>query len=909
MFPAEHLLKKENFSLKTFDNLGYSRQKCKKCGKFFWCIAKRDTCGDSSCDVYSFIGNPIIPGKWEWKPMQRKYLNWFSENGHTAIDRYSTIARWKPDTLFVGASIFCFMPWVLNRTIDPPANPLVIPQPSIRFVDIDNVGLGSGRHCTEFTMFGHHAFNYPKKMVYWKDSTVELCHNWFKSLKVDMRKMTFVEGIWKGGGWAGPCFEVMLGGNEVATLVFMEYEGPNNGFYRPLPGIKVVDTGYGLERMVWASQGTPTIYDAIHKNIIAFLKKEGRVADYNSKTFAEFCKLSASLNVEEVNVEKQRKIILEQLSKKTGVSVGNLLEEIYPYHNIYRIADHSKALMFLLGDGIVPSNMQAGYLARLLARRGIQAIQNLGLKIKLGAIVEKQIKEVADIYPEFSENKTDILKMVEFEEEKYKKTISNAKGIVVRFEDMAKKSGKNKLTTDDFAMMYSSHGLMPEIVAKHLTMDSEKVTSADIREKIKSTLEKEEKTKSITSDEKEVKPLAFLDGLEDTEKLYYKNEHCYEFNANVVKVFDNMVVLNQTAFYPRGGGAEPDLGTIDGLKVLDVEKNGNIIVHIVDGKLQKGQSVKCVVDKERRDRIVRHHTATHIVNGAARQVLGNHIWQEGTKKDFDKAHLNVSHFGELTQKQVDKIQKLCNEIVVKNLPVLKELLPRTEAEHRYGFRIYQGGAVPGRELRIVGIKDWDVEACGGLHKDRTGEVGKIIISKIDHPREGAVRFVFHAGPAAQDWIESKKLLLKETAKVLGVPAKDIPKAAKKLFEQWKKLRKQVEVAQKKKALRAADDVKFSNLVKYELFVKEVDLGQRELQEMSKKLSDERRVIILFGQGEKFAVLGSSGKDTGVNIGLMLSKICSDLKGKGGGSPRFGQGFGTHRKGISAMVEKIKKELG
>jgi len=280
------MIDSKTFRLDFFKQNNFKRHKCIKCGKDFWSLIERNTCGDSPCDQYEFIGNPIIPKKYDWKKMRSEYIRWFENNDHTSINRYPTVARWKPDTFYTGASIYCFMPWVLNQTAEPPANPLVMSQPSVRFVDIDNVGLGTARHMTIFEMMAHHAFD--DKKTYWKDRTVELCFEWLKHLKVKPEEITFKESWWEGGGNAGPCLEILSKGNELATLVFMEYLGPYNKKYKKMK-MKVVDTGYGLERHVWASQGTPTIYDCTYPDLIEWIRKKSGTEKRDDKIFSEFC--------------------------------------------------------------------------------------------------------------------------------------------------------------------------------------------------------------------------------------------------------------------------------------------------------------------------------------------------------------------------------------------------------------------------------------------------------------------------------------------------------------------------------------------------------------------------------------------------------------------------------------------
>lgn len=833
-------------------------------------------------------------------------MKWFEKQKHTRVNRYSTVCRWKADTFFTGASIFCFQPWVVSGVVEPPENPLVIDQPCVRFGDVDNVGLGSGRHMTEFSMFGHHAFNSDRE-VYWKERTVELCHEWFKHLGVKEEEITYIEDWWEGGGNAGICFEVMVSGNEVATLVFMEYVVLEDEEYSEMK-LKVVDTGYGLERMVWASHGTPTIYDAIYPDIIEFLKKEGKVK-YNKEISTEFGKLSAALNIDEINVDEARKKIVSSVSKKLKLNESEVLEYIEKMHNVYQIADHTKALAFILGDGIVPSNLQEGYLARLLIRRTIRALESLGIKLSVSKIVEMHLKEIKSVYPDLWENRKDILKMVDFEENKYMENMKHIHQKVSGIENFMKSRGREKFTKSDFLLLYSSYGFVPEDVKKYLTMEiedeSKNITYNQIRHEITKTIEKEQ---NILKGKPEFKFKEF-ENLTETRKLYYENEKLFEFEATVLGITDNIVILDSSAFYPRGGGAEPDLGFIGNSEVIDVERQGNVIMHFVkEVDFNVGDVVECRVDENRRNRIRAHHTGAHVINGAARELLGNHVWQAGSKKDFDKAHLDVTHYTTLTEKEIETIEKRANEIISNAIETEKNILNRNEAESKFGFRIYQGGAVPGKMLRIINIPGFDVEACGGIHVDNTKEIGELLITKVERPQDGIVRFVFTCGKASEDFLNRRNEILQESIDILNSSESNFVSDVKKLGKEWKKKRKELEIEIKKSSDKFSKK-DLEKVGKNRIIVKEIDnTSMIQLQEISKKLSDNDTVVVLFGVQDNINVLASSGKDTGVDVGRLVTGICLELGGNGGGRNNLAQGVGKKKYKLKEIIKKVKEEL-
>ncbi len=253
---------------------GFVRKRCPKCGKHFWTAnPDREICGDPPCESYSFIGNPVFKRPFELDEMREYYLSFFEKRGHGRIERYPVVARWRADIYLTIASIADFQPFVTSGVVPPPANPLTISQPCIRLDDLDSVGR-TGRHLTLFEMMAHHAFNYPGKEIYWKNETVAYCTELLNELGVKNEDIVYKEEPWAGGGNAGPCLEAIVGGLEVATLVFMNLEEHPGGDieikgarYRKMDNY-IVDTGYGLERFVWASKGTPTVYDAIFPKVV-----------------------------------------------------------------------------------------------------------------------------------------------------------------------------------------------------------------------------------------------------------------------------------------------------------------------------------------------------------------------------------------------------------------------------------------------------------------------------------------------------------------------------------------------------------------------------------------------------------------------------------------------------------------
>jgi len=387
------------------------RRKCEKCGEYFWSKnEKQNLCGDAPCVDYTFIGN-AVGKKMNLHEMREAFLSFFERHNHTRLKRYPVVARWRNDIYLTIASIADFQPHVTSGEVPPPANPLVISQPSIRLNDLEEVGR-SGRHLTLFEMMGHHAFN-DSENIYWTEETAEYCQNFLE--EIGIYDATYKEAEWAGGGNAGACLEVLSHGLEIATLVFMNLQEDENGNYvikgkkySEMP-VKVVDTGYGLERFVWLTNGSKTVYDAVFPEVVEMLKRE-------AKKEMEY---------------------------------------------LYALADHARCLAFMLSDGIVPSNTGAGYLARLIIRRALRFMKKIEYGENLFSIVEMHIENLSSDFPELKREKDRIEEILEIETEKFYNSLQKGRAMVSRY---IKKEGK--ISIEKLVEFYDSHGIHPEIVTE-----------------------------------------------------------------------------------------------------------------------------------------------------------------------------------------------------------------------------------------------------------------------------------------------------------------------------------------------------------------------------------------------------------------------------------------------------------
>jgi alanyl-tRNA synthetase len=395
------------------------------------------------------------------------------------------------------------------------------------------------------------------------------------------------------------------------------------------------------------------------------------------------------------------------------------------------------------------------------------------------------------------------------------------------------------------------------------------------------------------------------------------------------------VVLDRTYFYPEGGGQEADRGTIRGYDVTDVQQVGDSVVHFlkVTPNLAVGKRVTCEIDWTRRQNLKRHHTATHITLGAARKVLGNHVWQAGAHKAEDEARLDITHYDALTDDEVRKIERLGNEIVLSDRRLSMKFVLRELAERKYGFRLYQGGSVPGAKLRVVEIPGWDIEACGGTHCARTSEVGLIKILRTTRIQDGVVRLEYVAGSAALEYVQAQSRAMDAVRERLGVPLSQVPEAVGRLQEEARESRKKLEVLERR-GLEAAirEDTGGETTRRVPLGDRSIDVhvtpvgGARLWQAVVSPgtAEDLKRIAatIVGGPGNVVALAAREGTasvlvarsaDVSLDCLPISRAAASVLGGGGGGAPDFAQGGGPKvdrvEDALAAAVSKIREILG
>ncbi len=901
------LLKKE-CELAFFHKNGYVRKKCISCGSHFWTLdITAEKCGDQPCVPFSFLDKPLTRKKLTIPEVRNHFLTFFEEHNHQRIrypetgERCPVVARWRDDIYLTIASIADFQPHITSGEVPPPANPLVISQPCIRLNDLDEVG-HSGRHLTTFEMMGHHAFNKKIHEIYWKEETVAYCDEFFKTrIGIPREYINYKEHLWIGGGNAGPCIEVLAGGLEIATLVFMNMKEDIQGTisiegkkYTQNP-LNIVDTGYGLERIAWFTQGTPTVYETVFPEMINFIKK--------------------------------------QTQNHTDMA------------SIYALADHTKCLAFMLGDGIVPSNVKAGYLARLIIRRSLRFLEKLNITTPLQDFIDLQLNLLKAEFPSLILRKTQIDEMLDIETKRFSETRKKGEGLVKRI-----LNEKKTIDTNTLVFLYDTHGMQPDIV-KNIAQTAG--VSVDIPIHFDSMI-----AELHSHETKEEKQQETDENLPETHLLYYDDHYTKEFDAKVIWKQSNngthTIILDKTAFYPEGGGQPADTGVIifhgKAYPVHAVQKKGKSVLHVIEGELAVGDIIHGKINWEQRYALMKHHTGTHVVNAALRTLFGDHIWQAGSQLGTKEARFDFSHYKPITEEELKKIEHLANTLIHKGAQVEKKVMPRNEAEQTYGFRLYQGGVPPGNTIRILNIPGIDVEACGGTHLNDIREIEKIRILKAERIQDGVNRIIFAAGLAAdlerqreeqlfehittcinQKYIiknhQNKAEQLKECTKIFSVPIEQLektiqrflnetdtahkkevetlPDACTLLFEEWKEKQKEgkkIPADELKKLYTNAEHIPGTS-IKIIAAVSTYDATT-----VAVTLTKEPNYIVHIFDGKKICSAVSS------NIPLDLREIAPELGkilgGSGGGKPSLTQSGGPKTENAQhalAVAQEITKE--
>ena len=848
--------------------------------------------------------------------LREKYLHYFEGKGHLRLGSFPLVPKDDPSLLLINSGMAPMKKWFLGQE-EPPRHRVTTCQKCIRTPDIERVGI-TARHGCFFEMLGNFSFqDYFKKEVIpwaWEFLTKELeipadrlyisvyqdddeaYDIWTKSVGIPedhMVRLGKEDNFWEhGSGPCGPCSEIYFDRGlkygcgkptcgvgcdcdrfmEIWNLVFSQYDSDGKGTYALLPKPNI-DTGMGLERLAVVMQDVDTLFEV--------------------DTVAA---------------------VLHHVERISGKQYGaNEKDDI----SIRVITDHIRATVFMASDGILPSNEGRGYVMRRLLRRAARHGRMLGIDHPfLTDLVDTVIISSEVGYPELREHESYIKKVIGTEEERFYKTIDSGMNILNGMIQHLHETHKKILSGLDVFKLNDTFGfpldLTKEIAAEAgLGIDEAAFHVEMTRQRERARAERLAKDISGWSEdlfgELNAEPTEFdgYDVLKETAKVLALSDG-EELNDAVSTDYEErenvLVVLDRTPFYAEMGGQVADHGYLTSgtanLKVNQVKKTPKgFYVHtctLLDGTIRVGDTVTAAVDEQRRASICRNHTATHLMQKALREVLGEHVHQAGSYQDDKITRFDFTHFNAVTPEELVEVEKRVNEKIFAALPVTIQNLPIEEAKKMGAMALF--GEKYGKVVRVVDAGGWSVEFCGGTHVKNTAQIGCFKILSEASVAAGIRRIEATTGYGVLNLLDDRTAELANTAVALKANnMKDVAARAQAVTAELKEANKQLEIAKAKLASSQIDGL-FQNAVEVDgVRIVTVYLNGTTpdtLRSMMDKLRDKEpnAVGALIGtDGSKTTLAVGVGKNAlarGLKAGALVKQIAAIAGGNGGGKPDF-----------------------
>ena len=848
--------------------------------------------------------------------LREKYLHYFEGKGHLRLGSFPLVPKDDPSLLLINSGMAPMKKWFLGQE-EPPRHRVTTCQKCIRTPDIERVGI-TARHGCFFEMLGNFSFqDYFKKEVIpwaWEFLTKELeipadrlyisvyqdddeaYDIWTKSVGIPedhMVRLGKEDNFWEhGSGPCGPCSEIYFDRGlkygcgkptcgvgcdcdrfmEIWNLVFSQYDSDGKGTYALLPKPNI-DTGMGLERLAVVMQDVDNLFEV--------------------DTVAA---------------------VLHHVERISGKQYGaNEKDDI----SIRVITDHIRATVFMASDGILPSNEGRGYVMRRLLRRAARHGRMLGIDHPfLTDLVDTVIISSEVGYPELREHESYIKKVIGTEEERFYKTIDSGMNILNGMIQHLHETHKKILSGLDVFKLNDTFGfpldLTKEIAAEAgLGIDEAAFHVEMTRQRERARAERLAKDISGWSEdlfgELNAEPTEFdgYDVLKETAKVLALSDG-EELNDAVSTDYEErenvLVVLDRTPFYAEMGGQVADHGYLTSgtanLKVNQVKKTPKgFYVHtctLLDGTIRVGDTVTAAVDEQRRASICRNHTATHLMQKALREVLGEHVHQAGSYQDDKITRFDFTHFNAVTPEELVEVEKRVNEKIFAALPVTIQNLPIEEAKKMGAMALF--GEKYGKGVRVVDAGGWSVEFCGGTHVKNTAQIGCFKILSEASVAAGIRRIEATTGYGVLNLLDDRTAELANTAVALKANnMKDVAARAQAVTAELKEANKQLEIAKAKLASSQIDGL-FQNAVEVDgVRIVTVYLNGTTpdtLRSMMDKLRDKEpnAVGALIGtDGSKTTLAVGVGKNAlarGLKAGALVKQIAAIAGGNGGGKPDF-----------------------
>lgn len=877
------------------------------------------------------------------------FLRFFEAQKHTIVPSDSLIPSTDPSLLFTSAGMVQFKPNFQNPDASPYPRAASC-QKCLRTSDIERVG-HTLRHLTFFEMLGNFSFGdyFKADAIHWGweflTKTVGLPADRFiisvykdddeafgmwKKIIPESRIIRLGEdsNFWTMGptGPCGPCSEILWDRGdawgkagdydsdrylEVWNLVFTQFDRQADGSLNPLPR-KNIDTGMGLERLSVVLQGVDSAFDT-----------DGFQTIFDA--------------------------LAQQAKRNKPAKMAPSSTPSPDLVAFRRVADHARAVTFMISDGILPSNEGRGYVLRRLLRQAQRAGKTLGIQTPfIHALVPTMTQVMGDAYPDLKSRHDAIASVIKLEEEKFLETLDAGTRRLDEIVSVAKGKSQKVLPGEQVFQLYDTFGFPLELTremaeASGLTVDEAAFRKA--REQAVETARQAWKGSGAQDVDhyrvwktKMPQPVKFL-GYQTLETktalqkpLYKKTKDGWVETDQLQTGDEGEAVLLESPFYPEGGGQVGDVGhwssesgradvtdtqaPVDGLTVHSLK--------VTQGTLRAGQTVHTVVDQRKREATMRHHTATHLLHKALRELLGNHVTQAGSLVAPDRLRFDFTHFSPLTPDQRREIEDRVNEKILADIPVQAHEVPREDARSAGAMALF--GEKYGAHVRTIRVSEegwdqasnaWSLELCGGTHVHATGEIGLFKILSETAVSAGVRRIEAVAGLESLNAIRRLEAQMAKAAEALRTTSDAVPQAVERLVSQRKDLERQLE-AQKADALRrqfsgggdsAAPQVQTLDGLRF--VSRELQgVDNKQLREASDAVRDQQKVdvVVLAATNEgKISFVVAAKKDAvarGVQAGALAKTIAAKLQGSGGGRPEFAQGGGSDVAALPAVLAEV-----
>lgn len=865
----------------------------------------------------------------ELHDIREKFLKFFESKDHLVHPSYSLIPKDDKSLLLIGAGMAPLKKYFTNEET-PPAKRMTTSQKCVRTGDIDNVGK-TQRHLTFFEMLGNFSFGdyFKSEAIHWAwefltevmklekerlwvsvyEKDDEAYRIWNEEIGLPEERIVRLgkeDNFWElEVGPSGPDSEIHYDKGaefgcgrpdckpgcdcdrflEVWNLVFTQFDKDEHGEYHPLPHPNI-DTGMGLERIACIMEGVESVYD---------IKAIRKIID-------SVCEIS---------------------NKKYGV---NHDDDVH----LRIIADHSRAITFLISDGVVPSNEGRGYVLRKLIRRASRHGMLLGIeKSFLETPVTEVIESWGRAYPELIENIKIILEVLNTEEERFQRTIFQGTELL---NDKIKKLlavGKKLMSGSDVFELYDTYGFPSDLTGeileeKGLKYNTEEFKKAMEEQRVRARLAKDKSDSGWKKDDtlEFDSEIGHFCGYEKNEintkitDLYFEDKKVDEINAGE----EGIVILDDTPFYGESGGQIGDKGTIKGenfsLLVKDTKKTKEgLFLHLVEvqeGTAKRGAQVIAKIDSKRRDDIRRNHSATHLLHAALREVLGTHVHQAGSLVTEDRLRFDFSHFQAMKDDEIAGVEKIVNEKILEKLPVVTEIKSLQEAKAEGVMGLFESKYKD--IVRVLKMGTYSMELCGGTHVGNTSEIGLFKIISETGVAAGVRRIEAITGRTAYEYVVKNEELLQDISASLKTTKENI---LPRIGEEQKlaaEQRKEIESLKAKIAENVASDLT-ENIIEVDgikVLAKVFDdVDTNELKTLADEIrnKEENISVILASRHENSVNLlvanSKSVVEKGLNAGNIVRKIAQALGGNGGGRPDMAMAGAKDVEKVTEVFKNIR----